>query len=224
MPRILMNPTNNKVKSKMFPFITKSWNPLGGECIINCSYCWAKDIAKRYGMKKYLGDHRLFPATLNKKFKADDFVFVCSMLDLFDPTVPSWMINKVLDKIRVSPAQFLLLTKVPCRFKNFDVPENCVCGATVETDLSHDGTSRLISMKYLEHPRKMVCVEPIMRFTPSFLSKLVAIRPELVAVGYDNYCNRLDEPLKELTEMLIKGLEDWGVKVYKKTIREKWTH
>jgi len=225
MPKVLKNPTNNKLKSKMFEFIDRTWNPLAGECKtvgICQSYCWAKDIAKRYNLRKYLGDHRLCDALLKKKFGAENFVFVCSMNDLFDPTVPSWMINKILDAIRVSPATFLLLTKNPCRYKNFDVPSNCVCGATVETDVLGDCSERLVSMRDLKHKRKMVSVEPIMKFSPNFLSKLVACKLEFVAVGYDNYFNKLDEPSKEITEILIVGLRAWGVKVYEKAIREKW--
>lgn len=210
-----------RTKSKMFSFITATINPLGGNCKIGCSYCWARSLAKRLNMKKYLGEHRLFPSSFKKKFKEKDFVFVCTMVDLFESTVPACMIQQVLDYIEVSPATFLLLTKNPKRYFDFRIPLNCVCGATIETDLGDLG-DRFLFMRELKHPRKMVSVEPILRFSPLFLHRLIAIGPEFVAVGYDNYDNKLDEPSRLLTEMLISNLEAWKIKVYRKTIREKW--
>ena len=43
-----------------------------------------------------------------------------------------------------------------------------------------------------------------------------------VAVGYDNYNNLLPEPREAETEEFIRQLEDAGITVYRKTIREAW--
>jgi hypothetical protein len=172
-------------------------------------------------MKKYIGEARLFPQELRKVFHEEDFVFVSDMRDLFDPNVPTAMIQKVLDFIEKSPATFLLLTKFPRRYLEFPrLPTNCVAGATIETDLGFRD-DRFYSMTQLEHSRKMVAIEPIMMFSPNFIRRLLPIQPEFVAVGYDNYGNGLDEPSLEITEILILGLEAYGIKVYRKSIREK---
>lgn len=213
--------------SRMFPFITKTWNPLGGECLHRCSYCWARKLAERYMHKKYKGATRIYPKalTLIKTFTEKDFVFVCDMCDLFGHWVSHGIINAILRQIKKSSATFLLLTKNPARYAEFDIPKNCVCGATIESDIDHELTgppeaSRLQAMTFLKHPRKMIVIEPIMRFSPAFLLLIVIIQPEFVAVGYDNYKCGLEEPTLEVTKILIHGLEAYGIKVYRKTLRE----
>jgi protein gp37 len=211
--------SQEKHQTKMFPFITKTWNPVGGECKHGCSYCWAKQLIKKYKMQKYIGEARLFPLELNKTFTKDDFVFVCDMTDLFGEWVPDDVIQRVLDYIAKSPAQFLLLTKNPSRYPDFEIPDNAVCGATIESDLV--AKERLYDMQDLIH-RRMVSIEPIMDFNLyTFAEELIAIKPEFVAVGYDNYKNGLPEPYLAETKDLIKQLENANIKVYLKTLREK---
>ena len=205
--------------NKMFSFITKSWNPVGGECRINCPYCWAKKLIKTYKMEKYEGPARIYPKELLKKFRADDFIFVSDMRDLFESNVPSGLIQQVLDYIEKSPAKFLLLDKNPQRYLEFNLPDNCVPGATIETDLGFGRMERIVAMRKVSSP-KMVCIEPIMNFTDDFPYKIASLKPEFVAVGYDNYNSGLVEPSLGRTQDLIAVLKDWGIKVYEKTLRE----
>jgi DNA repair photolyase len=44
--------------------------------------------------------------------------------------------------------------------------------------------------------RTFVSVEPILNFTPEFETDLYRIRPWAVAVGYDNYNNKLPQTLE----------------------------
>jgi protein gp37 len=218
---------------KMFPFITATWNPLGGECLHNCTYCWAKKLAQNYNMKKYTGTPTLSSKEMARSFKETDFVFVCDMTDLFGDWVPTLLIQQVLLKLQLgvmanSQTQYILLTKNPQRYLEFKIPDNCIVGATIECDMAFKVNgeaptpySRLDAMKHLKHPRKMVSIEPIMNYTETFLYKLLAIKPEFVAVGYDNYNNNLPEPHLAKTMGLIMCLEQEGIKVYRKTLREK---
>lgn len=169
-------------KNRMFKFVTHTWNPIGGACRTNCEYCYAKEIAKHYQMAKYQGPAALYPHELKKDFKAEHFVFVSDMRDLFERSVPSEQIQSVLDFIEGSPAKFLLLTKHPDRYAEFDLPPNCVIGATVESDCDHLVSAdapkvwdRLHSLALVEHPRKMVSIEPIMRFTSDFEKRLIGM-------------------------------------------------
>ena len=213
--------------SRMFPFITKTWNPLCGECSHKCIGCWATAFAKRHKFAKYQGLPRIDEKQITFRFKKGEFVFVQDMSDLFAENVPRALILRVLVQISKSPeATFLLLTKNPKRYSEFNIPENCVCGATIETDLENDlanapsRRSRISYMIALKHNRKMVSIEPIRYFSPQFFRRLLFIEPEFVAVGYDNYNNRFDEPKLEITEILIRQFEAYRIKVYKKTLRE----
>ena len=213
--------------SKMFPFITTTWNPLGGECLHYCSYCWAKDLIAKYSMPKYMGPPKIIVKELNRQFKETDFVFVSDMCDLFGHWVPSDMIQRILGQLGfLSQAQFLLLTKNPARYLEFDLPSNAVAGATIESDRNFELTgppqmSRIETMRKLKHKRKFVSVEPIMMFDQDFPYEIASIHPEFIAVGYDNYNHGLREPSLSETEGLISVCEDFGIKVYRKTIREK---
>lgn len=227
--------------SKMFSFITKNhnkngdtWNPLGGECLHHCRYCWAIDLKNRYpNLKtKYSGKPRLYPKEFEKQFTEKDFVFVCDMTDLFGYWVPTEIIQQVFEYIAKSPAKFLLLTKNPKRYSDLiavgvHIPFNCIIGATIESDLDHLITvpvqsriDAMIDLSTMGYP-VMVCVEPIMAFNlHTFTEQLLAIKPQFVAVGYDNYNNGLNEPRLAQTNDLIAKLENVGITVYKKTLRE----
>jgi protein gp37 len=147
------------------------------------------------------------------------------MTDLFGYWVPKEMIQEILNHLAQSPAKFLLLTKFPKRYLEFDIPKNCVCGATIESNRDYLITvpilSRVDAMSQITQS-KMVSIEPIMDFDlESFVDMICAINPDFVAIGYDNYRNNLPEPKLEKTMKLIKILEDKGITVYTKTLREK---
>ena len=220
--------------SKMFPFITDTWNPLGGECPHNCRGCWAKAYINRLKMAKYQGKYIIDDKQINKKFKAGYFVFVCDMLDLFARDVPMEAINLIMRKIKAQPdVTFLLLTKNPRYMWIMDIPKNAIAGATIETDFD----PRLYGFNYSSAPlmkdrikamiditesRKFVSIEPIMDFSPgAFLSAIKNIKPEFIAIGFDNYNSGLPEP-ESLQKVLdfITEVEKMGIKIYRKTIRE----
>jgi DNA repair photolyase len=218
---------------KMFNFITATWNPLGGECLHKCSYCWARQLASKNKMDKYTGKARLFDKELHKHFKADDFVFVCDMTDLFGAWVPTEIIQAIFESISKSPAKFLLLTKNPEKYRQLiatgvPIPLNCVLGCTVESDVDHLSSgmqerARLMVMMELQlmgYP-VMLSIEPIMDYSTNFLYLIKDAKPDFVAIGYDNYNNGLPEPYLAKTMGLIQALEQDGIKVYRKTLREK---
>lgn len=229
----------NEQSSRMFKFITCTKNPLGGKCPGDCIYCWAqskKGLANRYQMKKYRGPPTLYEDVLKERFGEGDFLFVVDMRDLFSPDVPSYMIYRVLDWIGESPdAWFLLLTKWPGRYLEFrDVmPRNAVLGATITSNRGYwelskapENFHRLGAMlnvaKAYPKNRVFLSVEPILKFDYDHFSKaLFILRPWKIAVGYDNYWNRLPEPALEKTEELLDFLERY-FDVERKSIRKAW--
>jgi hypothetical protein len=78
-------------------------------------------------------------------------------------------------------------------------------------------------MHIVPRGRIFISIEPIMEFDyEPFVSKLLKMHPWAVAVGYDNYDNKLPEPLLAKTMQLIDRLEKAGIRVYRKTLREAW--
>jgi len=221
--------------SRMFSFVTVTWNPIGGECSHKCVGCWARAYAERLKFKKYQGQPRIDEKQINRRFKKGDFVFVQDMTDLFADNVPREVILRVLDQIgKSSDAKFLLLTKNPKRYYDVlpHIPENCVLGATIESNRiepriskAQDRYERIHTMLYLREMtdfQLFVSVEPIMDFgLETFCITLGKwLRPWAVAVGYDNYGNGFPEPPLSKTMQLINKLESVGIKVYRKTLRE----
>lgn len=225
--------------NRMFSFITSTDNPLGGKCPGGCVYCWAqgeRGLAKKYKMEKYEGPPRLYPKVLKKRFGAGDFVFDVDMRDKYSPDVSRELILEVLRWQGESPeAWFLDLTKWPERYLEFvgEIPVNVVLGATVESNWVHPGVScapscpsRLVAMAVVsrafpEH-RLFVSVEPILKFEHgAFVEALKWLRPWKVAVGYDNYGYRLDEPCEADTRDLLWSLQQF-TDVEVKSIRKAW--
>jgi hypothetical protein len=235
----LLNNKNFKYKGKMFNLVTGTWNPVTG-CRYECSYCWARELATT----KLKNSHRYihgFKPMLNEgefrsKFKKGDFIFVSDMGDLFGDFIPSEWIRKVLDHVRRFPeASFLFLTKNPFRYNEFlfEMPENAILGATIETNNDQilqvhkvsgapPPTRRYIAMRDLEWDKKFVAIEPILDFDlETFSFWIEDIFPFLVYVGYDNYGNNLAEPIISKTLSLIEKISE-NMLVIKKTIRPAW--
>ena len=219
--------------TRMFNCVTeKPWNPLGGRCKHNCIYCWSmgeKGLVKKYNMQKYQGEPRLIPKEFKRTFNEGGFCFVCDMVDLFGDWIPNEWINSILYHIQKFPkTTFLLLTKNPKRYHNCQIPTNCICGATIETDkyfgqktmgFTPTPGQRWEALATLEHKRKMVSVEPIMNFNLEyFVFMMRSIDPEFIYVGYDNYENNLPEPSLEETMKLIEKLKEF-TDVRTKTLR-----
>jgi len=232
--------------NRMFPFITETWNPIGGRCPYCCIYCWSmgdKGLVKKYNMKKYNGVIRIYENELSRKFKNGDFIFVQDMSDLLADQVHNNYILDVVAVIRANPqAKFLLLTKNPKRYFDFlgSFPDNVVIGATIESDINFPAISkapsqsdRLLHMSKLsinsdslknryDLDKLFISIEPILDFTPNFIENIKYIAPWAVAVGYDNYNNKLPEPPLDKTLKFIEELEKNGIKVFRKTIRKAW--
>ena len=238
-----------KRKSRMFGFVTETWNPIVG-CSHNCVYCWARRQAQR--QKKncpkcgWFTPH-LHEERLNRKFKPNTLVFVCDMADLFCNEVLDGWIRKVLHVIHQNPKTlFFLETKNPDNMQFFDIPKtNTVLSVTIETNKVHGELPKIgrwsysnisqaipVDLRfqdfyfndYFEDFRKHVSIEPVLDFDlEEFLEWILDIKPSFgVSVGYDNYGCRLPEPPLAKTLQLIEQLEKHGIKVERKTLRKAW--
>ena len=231
--------------SKMFPFITRTTNPLAiRKCSFQCIYCWAEDLKKNRlkNTTRYLLLNQnnavctVIQKDLDEKFLAEDFVFVGTMGDMFAPDIPSEAIQQVLEVYRYDlKTNYLFLTKNPGRYKEFlntFLKFNATLGATIETNRDTSKYSkapspeqRFYELYDLEYPRKFLSIEPIIDFDFTYFTDWIRRIPNLhkIAVGYDNYKHGLPEPSLAVTKQLIERLREWGYEVIEKTLREPLT-
>lgn len=175
-----------------FSVITHTWNPMVG-CLHNCVYCMARKLAKRFAEGASYADQysRLGSA------KGGSSILICDKADLFGDWVPSGSIVDVINAVRDADSSitFLFLTKNPKRYQDFVniFPENCLLGATIETnrDMGYEKHSkapkpseRYNAMKNLSFPKKFISIEPMMDFDKNvFLKWIQNISPEECVLG-----------------------------------------
>lgn len=231
----------------MYPFITRTHNPIGGGHAVQedgsirgcygCTYCWATALKNQYRWAKYLGEYRFIEKELKKRYKPDDFTFVCDMIDV--GRVPLPLLVRLMDWLKTRKGRILLVTKNPKIYTDLlimgaSIPRNTYLGATIESDADHPTISkapsqfsRLYWMTQLSQlratrDRLFISIEPVLDFDlTKFETSIYVIKPWAVAIGYDNHGNRLPEPELAKTEALISEMEEYTT-VYRKTLREKW--
>ncbi len=149
-----------------------SWNPVTG-CLHGCEYCYARQIANN---KKHifptgfdpLFRHIRLDAPKDSMYPDEDKgtaarnVFVCSMSDLFGAWVPADWTESVLEVCRNNPRwNYLMLTKNPERYHEFDLPESVWAGATVDSQKRVERTVKVF--QGLEGPKvRWISFEPLL--------------------------------------------------------------
>lgn len=223
-----------EIKGKRVP----TWNPYVG-CRHNCTYCYARDIAKRQKhrcLECYEFVPHLHPERLLKKYKQGETVFVCSMGDISFATFDTF--TGILAVIRNQPkTTFYIQSKDPIYFREYlerfgcSIGDNVILGTTIETNRNTKEYSyaplpqyRYDAMKLLSHC-EYVTIEPIMDFDMDVMVQWIEeIKPEFVYIGYnsrDRDTRHLPEPSLAKTEALIEKLKKI-TEVRLKLIRMAW--
>ena len=85
-----------KSSGNMYPD-KDTWNPLAGECMHECVYCYRKNwkLRSKSCNNKYSGKVRLWDSEFKSLGKGNE-IFVCSMTDLFSKNVPDKYIRKII--------------------------------------------------------------------------------------------------------------------------------
>lgn len=191
--------------------------------------CWARKFTERFNRKftPSLNEMRLLSPP---NVKEGEMVFVVSNGDLFCAGMKDEWIERVLNASSSIEGIPLFLTKNPSRFNDFVhlMPERSILGATVETNLDKlitwdvpKPSVRLLSLRETRWDKKFISIEPVMDFNYLFSDEIGIIKPQFVAIGYDNYNCGLEEPPLKKVDSLIRQLEeDYKIKVYKKSIRK----
>ncbi len=205
--------------TKMFTFNGKrmvTWNPFVG-CNFQCSYCWARQLAQTRLKGSY--PFGFIPTTrpdrFSKRFKPNDFVFVCDMGDI--AFAPSIVAQVILDHVDKYPeTKFLLCTKDPNIFRQVKFNQaNLYLGTTIESNRDYKVSrapsvrNRTLVMRSLTHAHKFLSIEPIMDFDiDTFLAWIAQIKPEIIEIGADNYKHNLHEPSATKIQSFIEEAKD----------------
>jgi len=208
-----------KATGNMYKFVTRLWNPVKGKCPYACSYCYVSRICRRFGRKQ-----RELRANLGN----GNTIFVCDSIDLFAPDIPLSWLESVVMKTRFAPDNtYLWHTKNPGRATGNDRVRLCpspnyILCVTIESNIYRPRISnapppikRFIGLRNWKS-RRMITVEPIMRFDTAFVQDIIACQPEQVNIGADSGHNNLPEPSAEDVRKLIVDLEAAGIRVVKK--------
>lgn len=219
----------NKPSGNMYPWAW-TWNPLGGSCPHQCSYCSTNSLKKTYKIldKKYTGDVFLVEKELKTPLKKPDdgkVIFVCNMTDLFANKVPGEFIIKIMKHCKKYPKNtYLFQSKNPERFWDFEeyFIDGSVFGTTLETNrdiidtLAPKPNERVpwiwefSDWKYDNRFSTMVSVEPIVVFDLLPFSMMIRnCRPDFVSIGADSKGHGLPEPLNNEVKQLIKALKQF---------------
>jgi len=220
--------TNGQWKKggNMYDWITRTWDPIGGECPHGCSYCYVKSNHRPAVKKKYSGRPHLVEHEMTKSLASGHFYFVCSMMDLFAAEIPFVWISQVLERLYRFDNQYLLQTKNPARMLSFVagglIPTEAILGTTIETNSHYDSMGsapgvgeRAAALGNASRKHKtMVTVEPIMDFKLGELMYLILqCRPSWVNIGADSKAHKLVEPSPEKVRDLVSHLKAEGIEV-----------
>jgi hypothetical protein len=183
-------------------------------------------------MKRWkLSDLYFAQSELKTDLGMGNFIFIGSGCDMFAGDVHDDWIITTLNKANRFENKYLLQTKNPARFMNFlglMKPSKYLLCTTIETNLlfpaimrespppetRSDGMARL-PKEY----RRMVTIEPIMKFSLKELSYLVlCCQPEQINIGADTGRNDLPEPSPKEIRELIRVLSRYTKVVLKKNL------
>jgi len=216
------NKTNDNIE-----WATWTWNPVTG-CRHGCPYCYARDIATRFGSDFSPAFHpNRLDAPRNTrvpKGAAENIglrnVFVCSMADLFGKWVPQEWIDKTLDACRRSPQwNYLFLTKNPERMQDIDWPRNAWAGTTV--DCQARTQAAMDAFRDVDAPVRFLSCEPMTE--PLSFADMSMFNWIILGGMSDNSGGPTVQPEWSWVEELTDQAERAGLAVYwKPNLQKSW--
>lgn len=214
----------NKQVGNMYHFVTHTWNAIKGKCPHECSYCYMRRFP--------LADLRFDEKELKTDLGCGNYIFVGSSTDMWSNAVPDEWIEAVLKKCGEHENRYLFQSKNPRRFLDFVgcFPANSTLGTTIETNLLPASISkappvseRVSAMVFLRknYPRfkRMVSIEPIMKFHTGLTVMMNEIAPDFVSIGADSKHSDLSEPTAKEINMLIGELKTFTEVIIKDNLK-----
>ena len=214
-----------KNKGNMYDWVGERWNPLCGKCPHRCCYCYVDAMSRFPVIKaKYSGELRIDEKTLNKNLGKGKTIFVCSMNDLFADSVPTEIIEQILDVCwSYSANTYVFQTKNPERYLTWIkfFPRKSILGTTIETNRDYktsDAPPVFDRLKWMSKIpttfQKFITLEPLMDFDLEVLSNwMIELRPSFVNIGADSKKSGLVEPSKYKVLFIIQALKHNNIEV-----------
>lgn len=212
---------DQKTTVGMYSASKKQWNVQAG-CYFACSYCkksfqaslkrqkWnCKDC---YNYEPHSHPERLDISLPPTSFL--EFIFTCSHGDI--SACENSFFAKIIERVQAEKDKnFLFQSKSPKKAfvrKGIKIPNNVILGTTLETnraDLCREYTDapppevRYKQLRDIDHPIKMVTIEPVMDFDLDVLLHWISeIKPRLAWLGYDSKnCGLIEPPLEKFKEL-----------------------
>ena len=216
--------TLNKAKGRMFKSVGWTWNPIAG-CTHDCLYCWAKALSDKW-KKPFTPAFR--EGYLKDKMPNDgSWIFVGSMGDLFCQGMKDEWILRIIGRISQEKGnnKFLLQTKNPFSFMAFyleleKIKDKIILGTTIETTGDTTKFSKAPStIERFTYLRQMklagfktfLSLEPLADFDFNEMIKwIVAIDPEAIEIGLENYTAFTTKPSDEKIIELVNWIDSNG--------------
>lgn len=218
-----------------------TWNPVTG-CLHGCEYCYARNIAERFGGKQKYANiyeenesvigadgktlaypHSFSPTLL--KYRLNDYInkkgrniFVCSMADLFGKWVPdSWIeeVFKACDK--ALQHNYLFLTKNPQRYVGLAEKGILRCSDNMWYGWSQTRSEDVKTLCFPCNLNLFISVEPI----------LEQIHPSLedwIIVGAETGRRKNKViPKREWIEQIVEDCREFDIPLFmKSSLAEIW--
>jgi len=230
----------------MYKWIEKTANPLAGECLHNCKYCYVSAMKKRNLdaiNKKYSGIPKVSENGIKQLKGKDKLIFISSMNDMFAKNVRIEDIIYILNELSYKN-RYLFQTKNPARLiddfwqlRNGDfipiidfIHEKSIITTTVESNVRYkemghtpeliDRIKAIKEISAMKRFETQITIEPIMNFNLDFfVSMLKDADVNQINIGADSGYNNLHEPTKEKVLQLISELEKFTVVKQKSNLK-----
>jgi len=172
----------NKTSIESIEWTDLTWNPVTG-CTKRCAYCYANRLAQGRLRKLYLANPSAAPGCdpddpfsprfwrerLDEPFsiKTPSKIFVCSMGEIFDPSVPwEWKEEVLTAACEADWHTFQFLTKQPHRATAFSFPRNAWVGVTVENN-HPSSLARSSELNHVQSLVRFISYEPLLSHIPA---------------------------------------------------------
>lgn len=214
-----------------------TWNPHPG-CAFNCTYCYGpRTYARSKCPKCKTFEPHFHQERMKQKFQKDKTYFVES---LGDPSfIPPVIFQEIIDHLTEFPdTKFMIQSKNPIYFLNFEFPDNVWLGTTIETNMDALAEvytkapapsirgNKLWLVKHEKQKREIyLTIEPVMVFDFLKMLRIVEfLKPAEIYIGRDNHGNKLPEPSEKDLLYLVVELENLMGKenVHRKTLGKAW--
>lgn len=186
-----------------------SVNPVKGLCPMQCSYCYASKIYKRFKL-----DHEIKynPEIFNELYKLDSGsrIFVGSTMELFGKWVKDEWMKEILRCCKeLNNLTFIFLSKLPHQLSRWEFPDNCWVGISTTGNDHLSGLED--NLKNVKSKTKFVSIEPLLDYTPMDFRWV-----NWVIVGRQSPISEKTKPHINWIEDIVKRADEERVPVFLK--------